>query len=342
MSATRDGARSTGSVDESVLSVRGLRVDLRLAKDRASVPLVRGIDFDLMPGRITGLAGESGCGKSLTLLALLGLLDGPALTMRADRLDLDGMDLLALDEAGWRAQRGRRMAMVFQDPGTALDPVFTVGRQLESTLRRAGAGAKEAAERSRKALAAVGFADPGDIRRAYPHQLSGGMRQLVMIAMARAVRPRVLLADEPTTALDVTTQARVIDALRDTAERDGAAVLLVSHDLRVLAQCAAETRIMYAGRIVEHAPGRTLFEAPSHPYSAGLLKALPGMGNRRAVPIGGQVPAPDRLPSGCAYRTRCARATAPCRERQPELRQSMRGARAFVACHHPIEPGEEP
>lgn len=342
MSRAQEGARSTGSLDEPVLSVRGLRVDLRRPGGRAAIPLVRGVDLDLLPGRITGLAGESGCGKSLTLLALLGLLDGPALTMRADRLDLEGKDLLALDEAGWRVQRGRRLAMVFQDPGTALDPVFTVGRQLESALRRTGVDARKAAERCRRALTAVGFADPDDIRRAYPHQLSGGMRQLVMIAMARAVRPRVLLADEPTTALDVTTQARVINALRDTAERDGAAVLLVSHDLRVLAQCAAETRIMYAGRIVEHAPGRTLFEAPSHPYSAGLLAALPGIGNRRAVPIGGQVPAPERLPSGCAYRSRCARATGTCRDRQPELRESMRGTRSYVACHHPIGPGEKP
>jgi oligopeptide/dipeptide ABC transporter ATP-binding protein len=317
----------------SALSVRDLHIALNTAA--GSQPVVRGISFDLEPGELTGLAGESGCGKSLTALALMGLLPPGLATVRAQRAQLGKLQLFGQSASQWRGLRGRAVAMVFQDPATALDPVFTIGQQLSTVLRRRGGGRQAVRASALQALHDSGFAEPEDIFAAYPHQLSGGMRQLAMIAMAGAARPSVLLADEPTTALDVTTQALVLRQLHALAERHGTAVLLISHDLRVLAAHARRLLVMYCGRLVETANAGSFFEQAHHPYSAGLLAAMPGLGAspQRAKCIPGQVPAPGELLEACAFAPRCQRASALCRDSTPQLAPLGSGR---VACHHPL------
>jgi len=321
-------------VKAPLLSVRDLRVSLR--GPRGPVTVVDGVSFDLGAGEITGLAGESGCGKSVTALALMGLLPAGLAEVRAERMQFASQDLLPLGEPGWRKLRGRRMAMVFQDPLTALDPVFTVGWQIARAAARAANLTPGAARTAAlEALERVGFRAPGQASAAYPHELSGGMRQLAVIAMAVVSRPALLLADEPTTALDVTTQARVIRELAKLRDRSGTAILLISHDLGVIAQCASRAMIMYCGRVVERADCATLFRHPAHPYTAGLLDAMPRLdtpSGHRVRPIPGQVPPPGQTTPGCAFEPRCHRASGACRETAPTL---GRQGGTEVACHHP-------
>ncbi len=280
------------------LDARDLRVDLRTPA--GFQPLVQGVDLALAAGEITGLAGASGSGKSLTALALMGLTAPHTFRIHCASLQLDGKALDPSLQRAMRAVRGPGIAMVFQDPATALDPVFTVGSQLRRVIRRLpGMSRRQAAVRALDALRAVGFKDPALIARRYPHELSGGMRQLCVIAMAHAVRPSVLLADEPTTALDACTQAQVLDQLQRLTEACGTAVLLITHDLRLLARYARQVSVMFRGRIVEQLESSHLHEPGRHPYTASLIEALPRLHGRRHEPgrtMAQEAPAHDRPP----------------------------------------------
>ena len=258
-----------------VLSVRELSVTLRQGRDDARV--VDSVSFDLYAGEVLALVGESGCGKTKTAEALLGLVPPSLGRVRSQRLMLGGTNLVALPESALRQVRGRDLSMVFQEPLTALDPVFRVGQQLAAVFRRhRGLSRGQAREAAIDMLVRVGFADAGHVLRSYPHELSGGMRQRVVIVMAMACRPQVLVADEPTTALDVTTQAQVLDQLTRLAGATQTAILLITHDLGVVAQYCDRALVMEDGRIVEDAPVKRLFAGPSHPYTAGLLTAARG------------------------------------------------------------------
>ncbi|NIP17244.1 MAG: ATP-binding cassette domain-containing protein [Xanthomonadales bacterium] len=327
------------SISRPVLSVEDLSVTFR--SPRGPETAVDRVSFELREGEIAGLVGESGCGKSVTALALLNLVPRERAEVTGT-IRLAGETLPPRDGPGWRRVRGGGIAMIFQEPGTALDPVFTIGHQLGRVIRRhRGAGASAARGLALEALEQGGFPQPDQVFRAYPHQLSGGMRQLVMIVMALVARPRVLIADEPTTALDVTTQALVLQRLRELRESTGTSILLVSHDLGVVATCCERALVMYCGRLVEEAPYDTLFHHARHPYTSGLLAAVPRI--RRPgetgpvadpVPIPGQVPALDSLPRGCHFAERCAYADHKCRAETPKP-VALQGA--TVACHHPLE-----
>ncbi len=297
-----------------VLGIRGLRVAFR------GIPALHGIDLDVRPGESLGLVGESGCGKSVTWLAALGLLPGAEVS---GSVTLAGQELLGAAPAVLDRVRGGRVAMIFQDPASALNPVHRIGRQINEALRlhRGLRGAAARAEAVRL-LDQVGI--PGAARRleGYPHEMSGGQNQRVMIAMALAGRPELLVADEPTTALDATIQAGILDLLRRLQRETGMALVLISHDLGVVAETCGRVCVMYAGRIVEEAPAAALFAGPAHPYSAGLLAALPAMtGPRtRLAAIPGGVPEPSRLPPGCAFSPRCPLAVPACGAAVPVLR----------------------
>jgi oligopeptide/dipeptide ABC transporter ATP-binding protein len=329
MTAARPGAG---------LTVRELSVSLPLAGRHVSV--VDRISFDFAAGEIVALVGESGCGKSLAAAALLGLAPAPVGRIQAREMRLAGLDLLALDERGWRSVRGKEIGMIFQEPLTALDPVFTVGRQLVEVIRRhRHVGRGEAARAAANLLREVGLADTGRTLRSYPHELSGGMRQRILIAMALSCGPKLLVADEPTTALDVTTQAQILDLLERSARAAGTAVLLVTHDLAVARQVCDRALVMYGGRIVEEGPIGAVLERPVHPYTAGLVAAMPILTNGTPVavqPIPGAVPPPDRMPSGCRFNDRCARSDRQCRERIPALLGLPANAAHRYACHHPL------
>jgi ABC-type dipeptide/oligopeptide/nickel transport system ATPase component len=262
-------------VTAPVLAVRDLSVTLHAPEGEREV--VRGISFDLYPGERLALVGESGCGKTKAAEAIMGLLPREAFSARAAAVDLAGQDLFSLTESGMRRIRGREISMIFQEPRTALDPVFTIGSQLSAVYRRhRGQSRGKALESSMRLLQHVGLADARRLLDSYPHQLSGGMRQRVMVAMAMACKPKVLVADEPTTALDVTTQAQVLNNLRSLGAESGTAILLITHDLGVVAHYCDRALVMRDGRIVEQAAVRDLFSRPQHRYSAELLAACKG------------------------------------------------------------------
>ncbi|AUH41686.1 ABC transporter ATP-binding protein [Streptomyces sp. CMB-StM0423] len=294
--------------------------------------VVRGVDLDLVPGRVTALVGESGSGKSLTSLALMGLLPAGA-RVSAGTVEIEGRDTAGFTDAQWRQLRGAKVAMVFQDPMAALNPSFTVGWQIAETLRRRGTGRRAARERAVELMRTVGIPDAEARYGAYPHEFSGGMRQRAVIAMALTLDPAVLLADEPTTALDVTVQAQILRLLAGRQTEAGMAMLLVSHDLGVVARVAQEVAVMYAGRIVETGALDDVYTAPAHPYTRGLLDAVPDPARPgRLVPIEGQPPAPGTLPAGCAFAPRCGYATEVCRTQDPAL--TAVGKAHKSACHH--------
>ena len=256
------------------LSIRNLSVSTHRQNGLAAI--VDQVSFDLNQGEVLAVVGESGCGKTKTAEAIMGLLPGDGWKIQADAIELEGSNLATLSEAGWRKVRGREISMIFQEPLTALDPVFTAGSQLSSIFRRhRGKNMGQARESSIDMLKRVGFADPGRIMQSYPHQLSGGMRQRVMIAMAMACQPRVLIADEPTTALDVTTQAQVLSQLTRLGHESGTSILLITHDLGVVAQYCDRALVMLDGRIVEEATVEKLFAGPRHPYTRSLLASVP-------------------------------------------------------------------
>ena len=302
------------------------------------VRAVDGVSFSIAPGETLAVVGESGCGKSVTAQSILRLLPSPPARVVEGSIRFEGQDLLALDDAAMRDIRGNRIAMIFQEPMTSLNPVLTVGYQIaESLVRHQAMGRADAEARAVEMLALVGIAEPARRVREYPHQLSGGMRQRVMIAMALACNPRLLIADEPTTALDVTIQAQILDLMRDLKSKVGAAIMLITHDLGVVAEMAERVVVMYAGRKVEEAPVEELFARPLHPYTRGLLGSMPRLGAsaqgdtpERLSEIAGVVPSlRDAIP-GCAFAPRCALATERCRASVPALEEM--GPRHVVAC----------
>jgi peptide/nickel transport system ATP-binding protein len=312
-----------------VLAVESLGVAIGTTR------VVDGVTFELAAGEILALVGESGCGKSMTALAIMRLLP-PVARSVSGRVELEGVDLLALSEAEMRGIRGARVSIVFQEPTSSLDPVMTVGDQLVEALQAHQSLRPDDARRQALAmLETVGIAEPDRRLRQYPFELSGGMCQRVMIATALACRPAVLLADEPTTALDVTIQAQILGLIKAIRVETGTAVLLITHDMGVVADIADRVLVMYAGRVVESAPVEALFAAPRHPYTWLLLRSLPrldGVPKTRLPVIEGTVPGVGGWPAGCRFAARCPLATGRCREIEPELAPIGEGR--AVACWH--------
>jgi peptide/nickel transport system ATP-binding protein len=316
-----------------VLEVDGLGVEG--SSPGGALHLVRDVSLRLRSGQVLGLVGESGSGKTMTALALLRLIPPPL--RQAGTIGLGGVALSALSERDMRAVRGRDISMIFQDPTTALNPVRTIGSSLREVVQRHSQLRRgRARQRVLELLRAVGIPSPEARYRSYPHQLSGGLRQRVMIAMALLNRPSVIVADEPTTALDTTIQAQILDLLR--ARLSDAALLLITHDLGVAAEICDHIAVMYAGRIVEEAPTATLLASPRHPYTAGLLDAAPRFDpdRPRLAAIPGQPPTPRSIGIGCAFAPRCPAATVRCTTERPPLEASAGGS-ARLACWHPIE-----
>jgi oligopeptide/dipeptide ABC transporter ATP-binding protein len=303
----------------ALLEVTGLRVSFPGA--RGAVYPVDGVSFSLARGETLALVGESGSGKTLSGLALLRLVPAPGRIDPGSSILLEGRDLLSLTPEPLRQVRGRKIAMVFQDPMSSLNPVLTVGAQITEAIQaHLAVSNREARGRAEGLLGEVGIADPGRRLRSYPHQLSGGMRQRVMIAIALSAEPELLIADEPTSALDVTVQAQILEVLDRLRAARGMAVLLITHDLGIVAGRADRVAVMYAGRIVEQAETGQLFSAPAHPYTRGLFASMPRLTGprRRPMPIPGTVPSPAAWPTGCRFRPRCPQAMERCIDEPPE------------------------
>jgi peptide/nickel transport system ATP-binding protein len=304
----------------SILSVDGLTISVR-GRDHATT-LVEDVSFSLEAGRTLCLVGESGCGKSITSLAVMGLLASPPLEISAGEIRFEGRDLRALPARERADLRGDRMTMIFQEPMTSLNPAFTIGDQIsEVVLRHRRTTPAQARQTALDMLRKVRIPAPEKRLDEFPHQLSGGMRQRIMIAMALANGPRLLIADEPTTALDVTIQAQILSLVRALQQETGTAMLLITHDLGVVAEVADDVAVMYAGRIVERAPVREIFADPQHPYTIGLMGSLPSLTGReeRLATIPGSVPPADRMPKGCRFAPRCPFAIAACTVAPPPL-----------------------
>ncbi len=318
----------------ALLQIEDLRTHF-LTRDGV-VRAVDGVSFAIDAGETLALVGESGCGKSVTALSVLRLIASPPGKIVSGALLFQGKDLLGLDEREMRALRGNDISMIFQEPMTSLNPVLTVGRQIAEALRtHRGLGRAEAHAGAVQMLRQVDIPEPGRRAEEYPHQLSGGMRQRVMIAMALACQPRLLIADEPTTALDVTIQAQILDLMRAMKEKTGAAIVLITHDLGVVAEMAQRVVVMYAGRKVEEAPVASLFASPRHPYTRGLLASVPRLGEvargaRRLAEIPGVVPSLKEEIAGCVFAPRCAHATIQCKRAYPPLED--KGGAHSVAC----------
>jgi peptide/nickel transport system ATP-binding protein len=319
---------------EIVLSVDGLATEF--TGDDDAVRVVDGVSFEVRAGQTLGIVGESGCGKSVTALSIMGLLPKPAGRIAAGRVLLDGVDLTVLPPEAMHDIRGRRISMIFQEPMTALNPVHRVGHQLVETLRLHSAvgDRKSARRRAVELLAEVGIPAPDQRFDEYPHQLSGGMRQRVLIAIALACSPDVLIADEPTTALDVTIQAQILDLIERLQAQRGMAVMFITHDLGVIAEIADQVVVMYAGKVVERAPVDSLFARPLHPYTRALLESMPQLqrhAKTRLPVIAGMVPTPNALPPGCRFANRCQFATAECQAEPPLVEVA---SAHWSACHH--------
>ncbi|HWH77786.1 MAG TPA: ABC transporter ATP-binding protein [Candidatus Binatus sp.] len=301
------------------------------------VRAIDGVSFEIGEGKTLGLVGESGCGKSVTSLSIMRLIASPPGKIVGGEILYRGKDLLKLNNEAMRKIRGNEISMIFQEPMTSLNPVFTVGNQIGEAIKlHQGLGKKETRQKTIDMLRLVKIADPESRVDSYPHQLSGGMRQRVMIAMALSCNPALLIADEPTTALDVTIQAQILDLMRELRQRIGMALLLITHDLGVVAEQADEVAIMYAGKIVERSSTQAIFNRPFHPYTVGLLNSLPSVGGdkkKRLDAIPGVVPSPLHLPSGCRFRDRCPKAAELCAQHEPELIEKEPGH--SVACHFP-------
>jgi peptide/nickel transport system ATP-binding protein len=313
----------------ALLEVRDLRTTF--ATDEGVLAAVDGVSFEVDAGKTLAIVGESGCGKSVTSLSVMGLVAAPGRVEGSIRFE--GRELVGLAPRDWQDLRGNGMAMIFQEPMSSLNPAFTVGDQIVEGLRRhRKMSPAQASERALEMLRRVRIPAPEQRLHEHPHKLSGGMRQRVMIAMALACEPRLLIADEPTTALDVTIQAQILDLLRTLQRETGTAIVLITHDLGVVAETADEVVVMYAGRIVERAPVHTIFERPEHPYTIGLLGSIPRLHGdpERLASIEGQVPSPLRPLSGCRFAERCPFADAQCRAEAPRLRAV--GTAHLAAC----------
>ena len=334
--ADAGGAAVTGGDGrDPVLRVRDLRVAFGTKRGLAEV--VNGVSYDLYPGETLAIVGESGSGKSVSVLALMGLVPQPPARVRGE-VWFEGDDLLASSDRQWRSVRGNKIAMIFQDPMTSLNPVKTVGYQIiEPLLLHTDLRGDAARDRAIELLSLVGIPDPTARIDAYPHQLSGGMRQRIVIAMGLACDPDILIADEATTALDVTTQAQITDLVASLQQRLGMAVIWITHDLGVVAGIADRVLVMYGGRIAEFAEVDALYASPRHPYTAGLLASLPLPGTERPdalTSIPGLPPDPVDMPPGCAFAPRCPRVQDDCRDAPPLLEG---GAHHVAACLHPLE-----
>jgi oligopeptide transport system ATP-binding protein len=341
--------RASAAATDSVLSVRDLIV--RFSSGRNVVHAVNGVNFDLEAGEAAGLVGESGSGKSVTSLAILRLLPRPAGKIVSGEIWLGDRDLVRLSEREMRRLRGKEISLVPQDPMSGLNPVLTVGEQVVETIRaHEDIRRREARRRAAELLGTVGIPRPGDQLDRYPHQFSGGMRQRVLIAIALALRPTLLIADEPTTALDVTVQAQVLELLHELTAQRGTAILLISHDLGIMARMTRRIMVMYAGHVVESAPTADIFARPGHPYTVGLLRSIPRVADvgRPLTPIAGSPPEPDRLPPGCPFAPRCAWAVDDCWREMPPLAPAEgagvpggpRSGDHLLACHNPVAADE--
>lgn len=317
-------------------------IDLRIYfhTDDGVLKAVDGVSLGIQPGETLGLVGESGCGKSVTAFSILKLVQSPPAEYAGGQIKLRGEDLLAYSEAQIRRVRGNDISIIFQEPMSSLNPILSVGQQITEAIRaHQKISRREARQLAIRMLQRVGIASPETRFDDYPHQMSGGMKQRVMIAMALVCRPQLLIADEPTTALDVTIQAQILDLLRELQSELGMSVLLITHDLGVVAETCDRVAVMYAGKIVERAQVDDLFDQPKHPYTHGLLKSVPtltqGRGELAVIP--GAVPSPLDFPSGCRFRTRCSLAQEVC-EDEPALREV--GGGHFAACHFAEQVGE--
>jgi len=317
----------------ALLEIENLSVEF---PSRSSVlHAVEGVSLSLDAGDVLGIVGESGSGKSVTMMALMGLVPYPG-RVTASKMRFDGHDLLGLSTKERSRLTGKDVAMIFQEPTTSLNPCFSVGFQLAETLRvHLGMDSKAAKRRSIELLEQVGISDPETRLKAYPHQLSGGMNQRVMIAMAIACNPKLLIADEPTTALDVTIQAQILDLLRSLQRERGMALVLITHNMGVVSDMAQRVAVMYAGQIMEQQPAQALFQRPRHPYTEALMAALPERsdGSARLATIPGMVPGLYDRPTACLFAPRCSYADDGCRTQRPGL---VNGLQAAVRCHHPL------
>ena len=309
-------------MDQPLLSVRNLVTRFRTA--RGTLTAVDHVSFDVHAGETVAIVGESGSGKSVTALSILRLIPDPPGQIAGGEILFEGRDLLKLSDAEIRNVRGDRIAMIFQEPMSSLNPSLTVGMQVGEPINlHRKMPWRKALEKARDLLGMVRMSDTASRVGAYPHQFSGGMRQRAMIAMAMACEPRLIIADEPTTALDVTVQAQILDLLKDLAQRTNSALILITHDLGVVARYADRVVVMYAGRVIESAPAAELYARPRHPYTRGLMASVPrldGNPNERLIPIEGQPPDLARLPPGCAFAPRCRQASDACRSAPPPLR----------------------
>ncbi len=324
------------TVNEDLLRLEGVQIDIRTQeRSRGWTPLVRDVSFSVKNGESVCLVGESGCGKSITSLSVMGLLSPALFRVASGDIIFRNRSILPEDEV--RKVRGTGIGMVFQEPMTALNPVFTIGFQISEAIRihMTHLDSSQVEDRVWMLLAQVGMPDPERAALSYPHQLSGGLRQRAMIAMALSCDPDLLIADEPTTALDVTIQAQILDLIARLQEERGLGLLLITHNLGVVAQIAKRVLIMYAGRIVEEAPVNDIFTKPLHPYTQGLLASVPYSstvsGSRRLHSIPGSVPPLDAIPPGCAFQERCSKVMEICRREVPELKSVDEGRRC--ACH---------
>jgi oligopeptide/dipeptide ABC transporter ATP-binding protein len=322
---------------EPLLSIENLRTFFYT--DAGVARAVDGISFEIGAGETVGLVGESGCGKSVTALSILRLIASPGRIEPESRMRFEGRDLLQLSDEEMRRIRGNRIAMIFQEPMTALNPVFTVGDQIAEVARvHERAPRKVAWKRAVEMMELVGIPAPDERAKEYPHQLSGGMRQRIVIAMALVMKPALVIADEPTTALDVTIQAQILDLLKDLQQRFGTSILLITHDMGVVAETASRVIVMYGGEIVEQAPVDRIFAAPHHPYTEGLLGAMPRVGQERErlQTIPGTVPPPTNWPSGCRFHDRCQYAWERTAREHPPLYEIETGH--LSRCHLAQEP----
>lgn len=322
------------SVDEAILSVRNLSIGFDT--DDGLIPVIEDISFNLYKGRTLSLVGESGCGKSITAFALLKLLP-PFGRVISGSIKLRGQELVNLTESEIQAIRGDRISMIFQEPMSALNPVFTIGSQVaECLILHRGMDKKAAWQRAVEMLSAVGIADAAQRAKSYPHQLSGGLRQRVMIAMALSCEPDILIADEPTTALDVTIQAQILDLMHDLQESFGTAILFISHDFGVVSRMADDIAVMYAGKIVETGTAMEVLTDSKHPYTCALLETTPRIDAslNRLPTIGGRVPAPGQRPVGCYFKPRCSKATDRCGKQTPPLVDMS--ATHQLSCHEVV------
>ena len=321
---------------EKLLQVKDLKT--YFDSDDGVVKAVDGVDFSVNPGETIGIVGESGCGKSVTSMSILRLIPSPPGRIAGGEVLFDGKDLTKATDAEMRKIRGNDISRIFQEPMTSLNPVFTVGDQIsEALILHQDMTEDQAMKRAEEMLRLVNIPRAEKIITEYPHQLSGGMRQRVMIAMALACQPKLLIADEPTTALDVTIQAQILDLMNDLKKRVNTAIMLITHDLAVVAEMSDHVIVMYAGKVVEDADVVTLFERPMHPYTIGLMQSIPSLniGKSKLDTIEGSVPNPLYLPDGCYFNPRCRFRTQRCIEEMPELREVEQGHK--VRCHHAEE-----